>query len=99
MKSLLGADATSRNSLPHNLRPRAPPRPPLLQTRSFDMDRGVDARRLAAAREEEAEAKAAKAAQERIRYAARLAAGGGTSASGGGGGGVSTKDMLLNACK
>ena len=26
--SLLGADATSRNSLPHNLRPRAPPDPP-----------------------------------------------------------------------
>ena len=32
------------------------------------------------AREAEAEAKAAKAAQERIRYAARLAAGGDTSA-------------------
>ena len=63
------------------------------------MERGVDARRLATARAAEAEAKAAKAAQERIRYAARFASEEGTSASGGGGGGVSTKDMLLNACK
>ena len=99
MKSLLGADATSRNSLPHNLRPRAPPRPPLLQTRSFDMDRGVDARRLAEKREAEAAAKVVKAAYDRTRRDAARLAGGVTSASGGGGGGVSTKDMVLNACK
>ena len=60
------------------------------------MDQSADARRRAAGRAAEAEAKAAKAAQERIRYAARPAAGGGTSASGGGGGGVSTNDTLLN---
>ena len=63
------------------------------------MDKSVDARRLAAGRVAEAEVKAARrAAQQATRVAARLA-GGGTSASGGGGGGVSTKDMLLNACK
>ena len=60
------------------------------------MDRGVDARRLAAARAAEAEARVARtAAQQAARVAARLA-GGGTSASGGGGGGVSTIDTYLN---
>ena len=37
------------------------PRPPLLQTSSFDMDHGVDARRLAAARAAEAEVREEKA--------------------------------------
>jgi hypothetical protein len=60
------------------------------------MDRGVDARRLAAARETKARARLARtAAQQATRVAVRLA-GGGTSASGGSGGGVSTNDILLN---
>ena len=84
---------------PYAHAPVPPPPPPRLQTRSFDMDRGVDARRLAEKREAEAAAKVVKAAYDRARRDAARLAGGGTSASGGGGGGVSTKDMLLNACK
>ena len=65
-----------------------PPRPPLSQTRSFGMDRSDDAKRLAAVRAAEAEARAGKAAYDRARREAARLAGGGTSASGGGGGGV-----------
>ena len=66
------------------------PRPPLFQTSSFDMDLSVvDARRLAASREAEAEARAPRtAAQQAAKDAARLAVAGGTSASGAGGGGT-----------
>ena len=72
----------------------APPRPLLLQTNSFDMDRSAarDSRRTAG-RVADKEAREEKAASERARReAARLAVAGGTSAlggSGGGGGGVS----------
>ena len=78
------------------LTPPCAPRPLLLQTRYFDMDQSVDAKRLAAARADEAEARAEKAASDRARREAARLAGGVTSTSGGGGGGVSTKDTLLN---
>ena len=51
------------------------------------MDQSVDAKRLAAARAAEAEARAKKAASDRARREAARLAGGGTSAPGGGGGG------------
>ena len=75
------------------------PSPPLLQARSFDMDRGVPsekARIIAAGRAAEAAARAENARRAKARrHAARLT-GSDTSASGGGGGGVSSNDALLN---
>ena len=62
------------------------------------MDQGVDARRLAAGRAAEAEAKVTKAASERARREAlRPAVAGGTvSASGAGGGGTEALGILMN---
>ena len=80
------------------LTPPCPPRPPLLQTRSLDIDQSVDARRLAAGRAADEEARAKKAASDRARReATRLGVAGGTvSASGAGGGGTEALDPLLN---
>ena len=63
------------------------------------MDRSDDAKRLAAVRAAEAEARAGKAAYDRARRDAARLTGGVTSASGGGGGDVSTNDTLLNGEK
>ena len=79
-----------------HLTPPCPHRPPILQTRSCDMDQGVDARRLAAGRAAEAALREESNRRLKARREAARLAGGGTSASGGGGGGVSTNDTLLN---
>ena len=92
----MGADEIESYSLPHNSRPRAPPAPFFYRN---DMDQSVNAKRLAAGRASEAEARAERAAYDRARREAAILAGGVTSASGGGGGGVSTKDTLLNGGK
>ena len=80
------------------LTPPCPHRPPLLQTRSLDIDQSVDARRLAAGRAADEEARAKKAASDRARReATRLGVAGGTSAlSGVGGGGIEALDSAMN---
>ena len=60
------------------------------------MDSSARDSKRTAARADEAEARAEKAASDRARREALRLANVGTSASGGGGGGVSTKDILLN---
>ena len=76
------------------------PRPPLLQTRLFDMNPNIKFLFLQEARlncEAEAEAREEKAASERARReAARLAVAGGTSASGAGGGGTKALGSTMN---
>ena len=60
------------------------------------MDRSVDAKRLAAACTDKAEAREEEARRAKARRDAARFAGGVTSASGGGSGSVSTEETLLN---
>ena len=80
------------------LTPPCPPRPPLLQTRSSDIDRSTARNsRRTAGRAADKEAREEKAASERARReAARLAVAGGTSASGAGGGGTEALGSAMN---
>ena len=83
------------------LTPPCPPRPPLLQARSFDMGPNdtflflEEKAHLTRAADKEVRA-ARTATQQAARVAARLAVAGGTSAYGAGGGGTEALDSAMN---